>query len=74
MLLPEFHYCAPQSAQEVFALLKQYGSKAKLMAGGTDLINFMKTKAIVPDAVIDLKNLPGLDNIEWDPGKGLDDL
>ena len=71
MLLPEFHYCAPRSAQEVFALLKQYGSKAKLMAGGTDLINFMKTKAIVPDAVIDLKDLPGLDSIDWDPEKGL---
>lgn len=36
-----FHYHAPQSLEEVIALLGRYGSDAKLLAGGQSLVPMM---------------------------------
>lgn len=69
MILPEFTYLPTKSVRETCQLLKQYGEEgktAKLMAGGTDLINFVKVKAIQPDCIIDIKGIEGLDGIEMD--------
>lgn len=71
MILPEFTYLAPKSVEETIGLLEQYGSKAKLMAGGTDLINFVKTGAIQPEFIIDIKEISGLDQLEYQPENGL---
>lgn len=71
MILPDFEYLVPKSAEEACRLLKTYGGRAKLMAGGTDLINFMKAKTIVPDYVIDIKEIPGMNQITYDPADGL---
>lgn len=71
MILPDFTYFAPKSAEEACQLLEKYGNKAKVMAGGTDLINFMKTGAITPDFVIDIKEIPGMDQITYDAENGL---
>ncbi len=46
--------------------------KAIPYAGGTDVIPKIKTRSIsAPDVLIDLKGLPGLDNISYDDQKGL---
>lgn len=71
MLLSDFSYFAPKSLNQACSLLSEYGSKAKIMAGGTDLINFIKTKAILPDYVIDIKEIPGMDQLSYDPAEGL---
>ncbi len=71
MILSDFTYAAPESVDEAITLLGQYGGKAKLMAGGTDLINFIKTKAIQPEVVIDIKGIPDMEQLEYDPKKGL---
>lgn len=71
MILSDFMYAAPKSADEAVAMLGQYGSGAKLMAGGTDLINFIKTKTLQPKVVIDIKEIPGMEGITYDPEKGL---
>ena len=41
------------------------------MAGATDLIPPMKDKAIVPEYLIDLKKIPGLDYLKYDEAEGL---
>lgn len=62
--LPKMEYRAPSSLGEALAILKDYQGKARLLAGGTDLIPKMKKRAIVADLLIDLNRIPGLSGIE----------
>lgn len=62
--LPKVEYMAPSSLKEAFHLLKEYQNKARLLAGGTDLIPKMKKRAITAEIIIDLNRIPGLAGIE----------
>ena len=42
MRLPKFEYLSPQTVQEACALLAQHGDRARILAGGTDLLNVMR--------------------------------
>jgi carbon-monoxide dehydrogenase medium subunit len=64
MIPPPFTYVAPQTLSEALSLLQQYGSDAKLMAGGQSLIPLMKFRLASPRYVIDLRKVPGLDTLE----------
>jgi len=63
--LPEFEYAAPNDVKEVCSLLQRHGDRAKVMAGGTDLLINMKQRVITPQYVIGLKNLPELDRFSY---------
>lgn len=63
--LSPFELEAPASLAEVTALLATHGDRARLMAGGTDLMPNLKHEVETPDVVIGLWNVPGLDAIEW---------
>ncbi len=70
--LPKFEYLQPGTMDEALKLLSLYKGSAMVMAGGTDLIPKLKTRKInVPEYIIDLKNIPGLDDIKYDAKKGL---
>ncbi len=69
--LRKFDYVKPGSVAEVVSLLKSYQEKASLLAGGTDLLCFMKLDYINPKYVIDLKGISSLDYLSWDPKDGL---
>ncbi len=71
MVVPQFEYLAPASIGEACNLLLELGEGAKVMAGATDLIPPMKDKAIIPEYLIDLKKIPGLDYLEYDETEGL---
>ena len=64
--LTEFEYFAPPSLPEVVALLRQGNGRARLIAGGTDLMLEMKNRAVQPEILIDLNRVPELSNIELD--------
>jgi len=65
--LPKFNYLAPATLDEVLSLLSRYKGRAKVIAGGTDFVPKLKRREIgAPDYVIDLKTIPGLDNIKYD--------
>jgi len=68
--LPRFEYHAPASIPEALELLSNYGSDAKLLAGGTDLILAMKKRSMTLSHLINLKTIPGLSGIEAD-GQGI---
>ena len=69
--LPRFEYLGPETIPETLALLNEYGRKAKVLAGGTDLISEMKWGEYKPDHVIALSHVSGLDNIGYDEKEGL---
>ena len=52
-----FDYVRPNSLNELFDALSQYGSKAKLLAGGTDLTIALKQRMINPEVIIDLNHV-----------------
>ena len=57
-----FQYCTPQSLDEALALLTR--DAAVPLAGGTDLFLGLERRKTQPDAVVDLKRIPGMDGIE----------
>lgn len=65
-LMKKFDYLRPQTLEEALSLLNQYGKKAKLVAGGTDVIVMIKQKAMMPEVLISLRRIPGLDQIRYD--------
>jgi 4-hydroxybenzoyl-CoA reductase beta subunit len=66
MRLPRFNYVKPVTLEEGLDALQEYGSKAKILAGGTDLIVNMKYKVVRPEKVISIKSLPDLCSIAPD--------
>jgi carbon-monoxide dehydrogenase medium subunit len=64
VLLP-FEFFEPKTVNEAVRLLDTANSK--VMAGGVDLVLKMRLRLILPDAVIGLQKIPGLDYIESNP-------
>jgi len=58
MHFPKFEYQRPTSVEEAVQMLKEYGSRAHLVAGGTDLYPRMKYNLVRPEVVISLKGVP----------------
>jgi CO/xanthine dehydrogenase FAD-binding subunit len=69
--LPSFEYHAPASIQEALECLSQCAGKAKVFAGGTDLLVSMKKREQVPEHLINLKGIEGLNAIRYDEKQGL---
>lgn len=66
MRLPKFEYLDPKTIEEACSLLSQHGDKARLIAGGTDLLIIMKHKEVTPEYLVGLKGIPNLDSIDAD--------
>jgi carbon-monoxide dehydrogenase medium subunit len=62
--MKSFDYFAPQSLGDATALLRRYGTKAKLLAGGTDLFLRMERRAVEPGVVVDVKKVRALQGIK----------
>ena len=72
MTLPNFDYTAARSLEEASKLAAEQNGRCMLMAGGTDVILLLKEHVLKGvDSVIDLKNIPGLEAIEFVEGEGL---
>ncbi len=64
-------YERPQTLEEAVALFRRHGDNARALAGGTDLLVQMKTGSRGQGVVIDVKKIPELNAINYDPVKGL---
>ncbi len=69
--LSEFEYLKPTTLSEATGVLKKQSGRARIIAGGTDLLVEMKSRSIQPRMLIDIKSLPGLGNIEFGEKDGL---
>jgi len=56
-------YVEPQTIAEACSLLSQYGEKAKVVAGGTKLVAWVKSGQKSPQVLINLMAIPNLDDI-----------
>lgn len=69
ILVHEFEYLEPASLQEAISLLSEYGDRAQVMAGGTNLLVWMKMEQRSPEYVINIGKLPGLAGISSQDGR-----
>ncbi len=65
-----FAHFNASTIEEAVSLLKTYQSKANLFAGGTDVLSKIKDRIlpVYPEALINLKTVPGLDVINEEDG------
>ncbi len=63
----DFQFHAPATLDGALGLIEQYGDDARLMAGGTALVNLMKQSLVNAGHVVSLERIPGLDSIRAQP-------
>jgi len=68
MLLPKFDFHEPTSVSEACAIMETYGVKAKLLAGGTDLMVNMKKKILAPEHLVCLGRIDSMHGIDEQDG------
>lgn len=59
----EFDYQRPATLEEAVGILAAHSGEARVLAGGTDLIAWLRDEAITLDLVVDIKGIDGLDQI-----------
>jgi carbon-monoxide dehydrogenase medium subunit len=59
-----FTYRTPETLEEALTLLREHGDDAKVIAGGTALVIMMKQRLIMPEVLISLHKLRGLDAVQ----------
>jgi len=69
--MKNFDYLEPKSVAEACALLRQHGSEARVFAGGAQLTILMKQGLYQPKTLINIKKIPELAGITFDPKAGL---
>lgn len=65
---PRFEVLAARTVEEACAGLGRYGSRARAIAGGTDLLVALRRRKAEASLLVDLKTIPGLDAIREDGG------
>jgi carbon-monoxide dehydrogenase medium subunit len=61
-----FTYLEPASIDEALELLARYGNEARVIAGGTGLINLIKQRLVQPTYLMGLRRIPGLSEVQHD--------
>jgi CO/xanthine dehydrogenase FAD-binding subunit len=64
--LKPFDYYAPDTLDDAFSLLDRYGEKAKVLAGGTDLLVSLRSGLLHPVCLIDISGIPPLRQVTED--------
>jgi CO/xanthine dehydrogenase FAD-binding subunit len=69
--LKAFDYVAPKTVAEAIALLAEKGDRARVLAGGTDIIVQVREGRRDLDLLVDVKHIPELNELTLDPQHGL---
>jgi len=69
--MKEFSFHAPGALPEALALLQDLGERARLLAGGTDLLLQMRAGDRAPAAIVSLRRLPELKGLRYSQRSGL---
>jgi aerobic carbon-monoxide dehydrogenase medium subunit len=69
--LPEFDFIQPATLVEASEFLLQHATDARPFLGGTDVFVRMRDGLLTPKFLLDVKNLPGMNALHFDPLTGL---
>jgi 4-hydroxybenzoyl-CoA reductase subunit beta len=69
--LPEFTYVAPRSVAEAIDAMASHGSRAMLVAGGTDLYPNMKRRQFEPTTLVGLRGIRDMQGVRERGREGL---
>lgn len=69
--MKDIDYAAPKTVAEATALLDGKGDRARVLAGGTDLIVQVREYRRDVDLLVDVKRIPELTELSFDPKTGL---
>jgi carbon-monoxide dehydrogenase medium subunit len=69
--LKAIDYAAPKTVAEAVALLAEKGERARVLAGGTDIIVQVREGRRDLDLLVDVKNIPELNELAYEPRQGL---
>jgi carbon-monoxide dehydrogenase medium subunit len=62
----EFDYVRPNTLAEATLALAECAGSARVLAGGTDLVAWLRDDAVQPDLVVDIKSIDGLHDLDVD--------
>lgn len=68
--MKKFKHINASSLEEAASVLKAYGEKARIIAGGTDILGQMQDNILpeYPEAIVNIKDIAGLDYVREDDG------
>ena len=69
MIPPPFEYLSPNQLSEAISLLQKHGEDAKILAGGHSLIPAMKLRFALPEYLIDIGGIEGMDYLREEGGQ-----
>jgi len=66
-----FRHLDVESVEEACSVLRRYGRRARLNAGGTDLLALLKAEVLprYPEVIVNIKTIPQMDYITEDDGR-----
>jgi carbon-monoxide dehydrogenase medium subunit len=65
------YYFQPETVGDAVSLLASYGERAKILAGGTDLLVLMRSRVLRPECIIDITRVSEIDYISYRDEDGL---
>jgi xanthine dehydrogenase YagS FAD-binding subunit len=69
--LINFKHIDASSTEHALSLLTQYGERARVLAGGQDLLFRIKKYIVKPECVVNIKTIPGLSYVHAKPRENL---
>ena len=66
-----FDFVSAKSIDEAVSILNEHGDRARIIAGGTDILVMMRAGRRLADVVIDVKDIPELSNMAYSSENGL---
>jgi carbon-monoxide dehydrogenase medium subunit len=69
--MKDIDYAAPKTVAEAVALLAEKADRARILAGGTDIIVQVREHRRDLDVLVDVKNIPEVNELAYDARQGL---
>ena len=69
--MKNFEYTAPNSLRKAISMLAEKNGNARILAGGTDLLVQLRVNRFQAERVVDVKNIPELNELSYGSKKGL---
>lgn len=66
-----FEYVAPKNIGDAVAILNNHGDQARMIAGGTDILVMMRAGRRLAEVVVDVKEIPELNEMSYSAQSGL---